>query len=259
MDTHAHLDELPNAGHALEQARLAGVAAVVAVGSDFNSNLKVLGLAQAFPGVVFPALGLHPGEMGEMGQDGVQRTLEQIGASLPRAVALGEVGLDYHKRIRATADKEWQQAVLRDLLALAQRHGKPVLVHSRYAWADALALVQQSGLAKVVFHWFTGPSSVLRGIVEAGYYVSATPAVEYHEEHRRAVRHVPLECLLLETDSPVSYREPNSPKRYQAQPADASRVLRAVAALRGLPEDAVAEVTTANARWLFGLPPLFSP
>ncbi|MBI2918565.1 MAG: TatD family hydrolase [Chloroflexi bacterium] len=258
VDTHAHLDEVQDVGAALERSRAAGVAVVVAVGSDFGSNQKALELAQEFPRGVYPALGLHPGQMGEMGRDGVQRTLEQIEASLPGAVALGEVGLDYHKRVRASADKEWQQAVLRRLLELARRHDKPALVHSRYAWADALALALQSGLDKAVFHWFTGPSSVLRAVIEAGYYISATPAVEYHEEHRRAVSRVPLERLLLETDSPVSYAQANSPERYQAQPADVARVLRAVATLRGLPEDAVAWETTANACRLFGLQPLGS-
>ncbi len=253
VDTHAHLEELPDASAVLEQARRAGVAAVVAVGSDFESNLKVLDLAQRFTGVVYPALGLHPSEIGPMGASGVDRTLQQIDAHLPQAVALGEVGLDYHKRIRAVADKDRQQAVLGQLLRLARQHGRPAIIHSRYAWADALALVQESGLGTAVFHWFTGPSSVLRGIVEAGYYLSATPAVEYHEEHRRAVRQASLDRLLLETDSPVSYARADSPERYQAQPADVLRVLRVVAALRGLSEEALAEATTANAQRLFGL------
>jgi len=252
IDTHAHLEEIADLEAALERARQAGVVAVIAVGSNYASNFQVLEMAERFPRVVYPALGLHPAELGEMGAHGVERTLGQMEEHLARAVAVGEVGLDYHKRVRAAASKEWQQGVLREVLSLARRQGKPAIIHSRYAWGDALALVQQAGV-EAVFHWYTGTSSVLRGLVAAGCFTSATPAVAYHEEHRRAVRQVPVERLLLETDSPVSYRCPDGSGRYPAEPAHLARVLSAVAVLRGMPEALLATQSTRNARRLFGL------
>jgi len=104
-----------------------------------------------------------------------------------------------------------------------------------------------------VFHWYTGTSSVLRDIISQGYFISATPAVEYHEEHRRAIKATPLPQLLLETDSPVCYRR-GSEFEYEAKPADILRVLAEVARLRSISQTKIAEVTTNNALKFFGLP-----
>ena len=104
----------------------------------------------------------------------------------------------------------------------------------------------------LVYHWYTGTSSVLRDIVNQGYFLSVTPAVEYHEEHRRAIKEIPGERLLLETDSPVVYRR-GSEFEYEARPADVVRSLRGAAVLKGISEAQLAELTTANALRLFSL------
>lgn len=248
MDSHAHLDEVPDLPSALEDAAGWGVVAVVAVGSDLESNRKTLDIAGQYPGRVFPALGLHPWELVK-GEGVVEPALAFIEENISKAVAVGEVGLDYKKELVQKASKELQHRVLERLLDIARRHDKPVLVHSRYAWADALELVQRAGVGRAVFHWFTGPSGVLRRIVEAGYYLSATPACTYHQEHRRAVREAPLNRLLLETDSPVTYRDLGRP----AAPGDVAGVLEAVSAIKGMPPGQVAVATTRNAESLLGL------
>ena len=130
------------------------------------------------------------------------------------------------------------------------RHDRPALVHSRYAWRDALSLVEEAGATKAVFHWYTGTSSVLREIIERGYYISATPAVEYHEEHRRAVKETPLDRLLLETDCPVVYGRGGAGE-FRSQPADVARSLKGAALLKGMPEEELARNTTDNAVRLF--------
>jgi len=160
--------------------------------------------------------------------------------------------LDYHKRVRAVAEKDVQNRVLGELLKIAKKYNKPVVIHSRYAWRDALSLVEEAQIEKAVFHWYTGTSSVLRDIVNDGYYISATPAVEYHEEHRRAVKEIPLDRLLLETDSPVVYRR-GSEFEYEARPSDVLRSLRGAARLKGVSEVRLAEITTGNALKFFGL------
>jgi TatD DNase family protein len=249
IDTHAHLDEIGNLEQVLAKARLAGVIAIVAVGSDYESNRKVMQLAELYKDFVYPALGWHPWNIED---SEIDDNLEFIEAHIDRAVAVGEVGLDYHKRVRARADKDRQKQVLREVLRVAGAHKKPALIHSRYAWRDALDLVEEAQLEKAVFHWYTGTSSVLRDIVSQGYYISATPAVEYHEEHRRAVKEIPMERLLLETDSPVVYRR-GSEFEYESSPADVLRSLRGAAELTGVSEAQVAEATTANALRFFGL------
>jgi TatD DNase family protein len=250
FDTHVHLDQFADPQSAIAEARAAGVVGMIAVGTKNTSNTRVLELAAAWPGYVFPALGLHPSDIGELDRQRLDAEISCIEANISRALAVGEVGLDYHKRTLATASKEAQQDVFRVVLEIARSQEKPVLVHSRYAWTDALRLVAESGVSRAVFHWFTGFSSVLKGIIDSGYYVSATPAVEYHEEHRRAVRAVPLERLLLETDAPVWYGRSD---RYQSRPADVVRSLMGAAALREESPEAVADATTRAALALLGL------
>ena len=244
VDSHAHLEELGDLGSAIERAKQSGVVAIVAVGSDYESNHQVLEIAGKYQGFVHPALGLHPGRLNE-DLLSLERHLQFIEDNLSVAVAVGEVGLDYHKRVVGAAGKDLQQKVLGTILALAKRCGKPAIIHSRYAWRDSFELTKKASLEKAVFHWYTGPTNVLREILEQGYFVSATLAVEYHAEHRRAVKEVPLENLLLETDCPVVYQG------HRAEPADVSRALQATAEMKGLSPDFVAEKTTGNALRLF--------
>jgi TatD DNase family protein len=107
---------------------------------------------------------------------------------------------------------------------------------------------------KAVFHWFTGFSSVLKGIIDGGYFISATPAAEYHEEHRRAVKETPLPRLLLETDCPVTY---GRAERYESKPADILRGLKAVSQLKGIAEATIAEQATRNTINFFSLDIVF--
>jgi len=249
IDTHAHLDEIAGLEAVLAAARRAGVSAVVAVGQDVASNQKVLELAKAYHGFIFPALGWHPWNIREAD---IEKNLSFIESHIGEAAAVGEVGLDYHKRVRASADKDLQKQVLGEILRIARAHGRPALIHSRYAWRDALEAVAAAGLAKAVFHWYTGTSGVLRDIIARGYYISVTPAVEYHEEHRRAVKETPLEKLLLETDAPVVYARGREGE-FTSSPADVVRSLRGAAVLKGVSDAEIARVTTENAGRLLGI------
>jgi TatD DNase family protein len=250
IDTHAHLDELENLEAALNKAKEAGVVAMVAVGCNHQSNLKVMGISDSHPGFVYPALGLHPWELGNMDSNGINLTLKFIEEKISQVIAIGEIGLDYDKRVIKVAPKEMQKDTLKYLLTLARRYAKPITIHSRYAWKDAFELVKEAGIEKAVFHWFTGFSGVLKDILEAGYLISATPAAEYHEEHRRAIKETTLDKLLLETDCPVTYGREN---KYSSQPADVIRSLKAVAALKGTDESTIARQTTHTAIEFFHL------
>jgi TatD DNase family protein len=244
IDTHAHLDEIENLGLVLEEAMARGVIAAIAVGSSQQSNVKTLEISQAHNGFVYPAVGLHPWELGNLGTSGVDDNLRFIEQNIASAIAVGEIGLDYDKRVLKVASKELQKEILIQLLDMAREYAKPAIIHSRYAWKDALQIVQAVGIGKAVFHWFTGFSGVLKDIIDGGYCVSATPAAEYHQEHRRAVKEAPLERLLLETDCPVSYgRE----VRYESRPVDVLRSLNAVSQLKGIDAATIAERTTRNA------------
>ncbi|UCC59730.1 MAG: TatD family hydrolase [Dehalococcoidia bacterium] len=250
IDSHVHLDEIENVEEAVQGAKQVGIVVLLAVGQDYDSNLKVLELSEKYKSFVYPALGLHPWNLGGMSESEIDRILRLVEDNIESIVAIGEVGLYYDKRVRARADKDRQKAVFKEILDLASRYKKPVSVHSRYSWKDSFDLVRESMVERAVFHWFTGLSSVLREIVAGGYFISATPAAEYHDEHRRAIKETPLENLLLETDAPVWYGRET---KYKSRPADILRSLKAVAQVRGQEEAVVAEKTTTNAISIFGI------
>jgi len=250
IDTHAHLDEIDDIDTAIQRARQAGVDAILAVGQDMESNKKILQLAAGYPKFVYAALGLHPWSIGNMNPEQIENNIGFIKNNLQPALAIGEVGLDYDKRVLKGAGKDLQKEVLKRLLEIASVFNKPVSLHSRYAWKDCLQLVKEAGIKRAVFHWYTGFSSTLCEIIESGYYISATPAAEYHEEHRRAIKEVPAEQLLLETDCPVYYGREN---RYRSQPVDVVRSLKAAAEIKGMDESELARQTNLNARRLFGI------
>ncbi|MFP3975478.1 MAG: TatD family hydrolase [Dehalococcoidia bacterium] len=251
IDTHAHLDEMKDLDEAIERARVCGLSGIVAMGVDYESNNRVLEIAERYKSIVFPALGCHPGDLPEENEE-IERNLRFIEDNIGRAVAVGEIGLDYHKKIVGRTSKDMQKQVFRQALEIAVRYGKPVSVHSRYAWRDCLTCVQESQVERAVFHWYTGPVNVLREFIGGGYLASATLAVEYHEEHRRAIRETPFDRLMLETDSPVPYRLGET--RHNAEPADVTNVVvDSVAQLKNVGPDVVAERTTANARAFFGI------
>jgi TatD DNase family protein len=250
IDTHNHLNEVENLEQALAKAREEGIQSIIAVGADDASNRQTMEISKQYPSLVFPALGLHPWSLNNLSDEQIGDTLKYIEENIGSIVAVGEIGLDYHKRVLQVASKDKQKEVLKMLLSLAQKYDKPVSIHSRYAWKDCFKLVNEANIKKAAFHWFTGFSSTLADILAAQYFISVTPAAEYHEEHRRAVKHTPLEQLLLETDCPVAYGRED---RYNSQPADLVRSLKAAAGIKEVDIETIAQYTTDNALRLFHL------
>ncbi len=246
VDTHAHLSDLEDREGVIRRAREAGIEAIVAVGGNLETSRATLAWADDYEGYVYPAVGIHPTEW--MG-DNVDVTLSFIDTHIDRCVAVGEIGLDYWNREarKSEAVRERQKEIYVRQLGIAVEHGKPASVHGRGAWEDALGLAREHGPDRIIFHWFSGPQEVLRGALDSGYMISATPAAEFSRDHRAALSEAPLESIVIETDSPVSYHG----KR--AEPSDILLTLRSLAELKGASEKDVAEVTTLNAERFFNL------
>jgi len=240
IDTHAHLDELPDAETAITEARDGGVLNIVAIGQDIPSNQKTIEIAGKHPGFVFPAIGYHPWRLNPDHHDD---TLAYLDQNLEDCVALGEVGLDY----KAKTKKKVQKAIFQDLLAIAKRHSTPVIVHCRYVHETAYRMVKEAGIEKVVFHWYSGALDLIPQIAGDGYYMSATPALLYNPYHAEAIKAVPLPNLLLETDAPVHYQE------LAARPVHVQVTLQEVARVKGVSLEEIAAQTTQNAKACFGL------
>ena len=247
VDSHAHLEDLENLKEAIHRAEAKGVAAIVTMGSDRKSSLWSLEESEKYETEnlrIYPAIGIHPWSLNAGNLAGDLRFIEE---NAYRAAAIGEIGLDYwYRDVRKNSGKkEKQRELFRKLLEIAKRNNKPVSIHSRGAWMDCVEITIEMEVRKAVFHWFTGPEEALKNLLDHGYYVSATPAANYSREHRAAIRNTPLENLLLETDSPVMYRGE------KAEPAYVLRSLSAVAELKGICKEKIAEETTENARRVF--------
>jgi TatD DNase family protein len=249
IDTHAHLDALDGeAASALGRAREAGVTRVIAVGSGLDSCRATLAVAEREEGV-FAALGLHPHQAGEVEEEDV----EQLGELLanPKAVAVGEAGLDHY---RDYAPRDRQLEVFRAQAALAVSLGKPLVVHSRAADEETVAvLAELPEGARVVLHCFSS-LALLGPALEHGWYVSFAGNVTYPnaEELRTAAVRVPSDRLLAETDSP--YLAPQPVRGRPNEPANVLHTLVALAEVRGVDPAELGRTIDANATAVFGLP-----
>ncbi|MDP2653922.1 MAG: TatD family hydrolase [Candidatus Omnitrophota bacterium] len=256
IDTHAHMDQVPDAPSALEESARAGVEAVVAVGVDLASNKANLELKKTVAAPkIFVGLGIHPGNIKA---EEVEDTLTFIRGHLSEAHAIGEIGLDFwYKWVRKDQDKkDEQRRVFRRQLDLAAECGLPAVVHSRGTWQECLDTVRESGVKKAVFHWYSGPVDVLEKILAAGYLVSCSPSLAYSPQSREAIAHAPIEQTMIETDSPVFYRfSADGDDGFQATPKDVFRTLEAYCELKKVDRDRALEILNRNARSFFGMEP----
>ena len=246
IDTHAHFDALADEPPVvIARAREAGVTRAIAVGSGIESCRAAVALAEREEGV-FAALGIHPHQAGGEEAERLEE-LRDLFAS-PRAVAVGETGLDHY---RDYAPHDRQRELFEAQLELAAELGKPVVVHTRAADADTTAaLAGFSGT--VVLHCFSSPG-LLDPALERGWYVSFAGNVTYPNAYdlRAAARAVPAERLLVETDSP--YLSPQPRRGRPNEPANVVHTVAALAQARGDDRDGLAAQIDANADAAFGL------
>jgi TatD DNase family protein len=246
-DTHAHLDACVDpADELVARARAAGVSRIVSIGSGINSCRETLAIARRNDGV-FAALGVHPHQAGEPDAD----RLDDLRGLLldERAVAVGEIGLDFY---RDYAPRDRQRELFARQLELAAELGKPVVVHTRAASEETAAALEPFH-GTVVLHCFSAPE-LLPVARERGYYVSFAGNVTYSKagELRAAATQVPRGRLLAETDSP--YLSPQPRRGRPNEPANVVHTVAALAEARGEEQDELAERLDANAAAAFGLP-----
>jgi TatD DNase family protein len=247
IDAHAHLDACePSAEELIRRARAAGVETVISVGTNIDSCRETVAIAERYE-EVFAILGVHPLEAG--GADaGRLDELEALLASA-RAVALGEIGLDY---FRDRAPRPAQRELLNAQLELAVRLGKPVVIHTREADDDTAAALDGFP-GTIVLHCFSSPA-LLDWALGRDCFISFAGNVTYPSagELREAARLVPPERLLVESDCP--FLAPQPERGRPNEPAFIAHTLAALAELLAEPLAELAARTAANARAAFCLP-----
>lgn len=246
VDTHAHLGDpvFDNDRQAvIDRAQRAGVGTIITVGETLENAKRNIALARMHD-CLKPAAGLYP-EYADL--DEATRLITYIRNNRESFCAIGEVGLDF----RIAGDDETrdiQRGVFLQFIKLAGELGLPLNIHSRSAGRHAVQMLLENNAVRVQMHAFDGKASAALPAVEAGYFFSIPPSVCRSRQKQKLVKHLPLSCLLVESDSPVLGPDP----AVRNEPANISTVVQVIAELKSIPERIVAESIRENTFRLYG-------
>jgi TatD DNase family protein len=252
IDTHAHLDDPKFAGDlaaVVARAAAAGLQLVITIGTDAATSARNVQLAETFP-LLRAAVGIQPNHVAEA-QPGDWAAIVAL-AKHPKCIAIGETGLD---RYWDRAPFPLQEDYFARHLALARETRKPVVIHCREAESDTVRMLRAEfdahGPVAGVMHSFTGDAATAKACLEMGLYISFAGMVTYKnaENLRQAAATIPLNRLLVETDSPYLAPVPNRGKRNE--PAYVIHTAECLAKVLGVSMDVIDDHTTRNARALF--------
>ncbi len=246
VDTHTHICDPgfdADRKEVLNRAADAGVTTVIAVGENMDDARRNLELAGQHP-MIRPAAGLYPTIL-DLEQANKMHAF--IRRERPRLVAIGEVGLDFWV-VKEASQKELQKEILKGFISLSRELDLPLNIHSRSAGRHAVALLLENGATRVQMHAFDGKASAALPAVEAGFFFSVPPSVVRSRQKQKLIKHLPLSCLLAETDSPVL--GPDHKKRNE--PANITLAIQAIAELKSTAVDEVLEAVGENTRRLYG-------
>ena len=253
IDTHTHLDDTRYDGdrnETIERARKAGVGAFLTIGCDLATSRSAVTLADQHADV-YASVGVHPHEVKHIG-DGWYDELRRL-ARHEKVVAYGEIGLDYHYNHSSPQE---QRQRFREQLQLARELRLPVIIHTREAQQDTIAILKEEMASEVggVFHCFSGDAWLAKDALDLGFYLSFSGILTFQNATmlREIARQTPLDRVLIETDCPYLTPVPHRGKRNE--PAFVSHVARQLAEIHSeLSLEKIEEATTDNARRLFRL------
>lgn len=256
VDSHCHLnfpgliERLPQIREDMRAAKVDQALVISTTLEEFDAVHDIALHDEA----LWASVGVHPDN-----EDVLEPTVDMLveRAGRDRVVAIGETGLDYYRLgERSVADMAWQRDRLRVHVRAARAVHKPLIIHTRSASADTLAILAQERADDVggVFHCFTETAEVARGALALGFHISFSGILTFRtaEDLRAVAREVPLERCLIETDSP--YLAPVPYRGKTNTPAYVPHVAAELARVKGLPVEEVAAATSANFRRLFGIP-----
>lgn len=252
FDTHAHLDDDrfdKDRDEVVNQCKLDGVELILNAGSNMETSVKAIALAKKYE-LIYAAVGVHPHDAAEMDEEtaGVLAAL----AENKKVRAIGEIGLDYHYDF---SPRDVQKKRFIEQIDLARQLGLPVIIHDREAHGDVMDIFKKTRIKEVggVLHSFSGSAEMALECIKLGLYISISGPVTFNNARKtvEAVKQVPMEMLLIETDSPYLTPVPYRGKRNY--PGYVRFVAEKIAEIKGLYYEEVAQQTLENGKRLFGI------
>ncbi|HEY5537871.1 MAG TPA: TatD family hydrolase [Acetobacterium sp.] len=253
IDSHAHIDEEKydnDREEVLENARAAGVELIINPASDEESSRRAVALSEKYP-MVYATVGFHPHDAKSYNCKEHGQMLREW-AKKDKVIAIGEIGLDYHYDL---SPRDIQQSVFVDQLMIAKEIALPVVIHNRESMEDMWRLLKEHFSPEVggVMHSYSGSVEMARIFLDMGFYLSISGTLTFKNARKlpEVVAMMPLNRLLVETDSPYMTPTPHRGKRNE--PAYVRFVAEEVARIRGMSIEALEEITTENTKRVFGI------
>ncbi|WP_342303685.1 TatD family hydrolase [Methanolobus sp. ZRKC5] len=247
IDSHCHLD-FPKFNkdrpETIERARKSGVIEMINSGIDYKTNSNSLELAKKYE-FMHATLGLSPQMVPDADDAKIKQILSQIERNIDKAIGVGEAGLDFYY-CTSDAGRKRQEDVFRQVIEIADRYNKTLIIHGRDG--EDLALEMTKDLDRVIFHCYGGSLETMKNIVDAGHYISVPTLVCFSEHHKSIAKNLPLDNMLIETDSPYL-----SPRKGRNEPAFVLDSVPVIAHLKEMEEAEIAMATMQNTRRAFEL------
>ena len=251
IDAHVHLSDAEYTGHIDEliaDAKNSGVTALVTNSMDLKTCQNDIKLAEQYPNLVYPALGIHPWNVNVIEEKELQETIDFIQKQKGAIKAIGEIGLD----CKYETVWEKQTMVFDKMLRLAEELELPVIIHSRGTTDVIVEMLQSYKLKRVLLHWFSHPMSALTKALDNGYFITEGPPATYSNGIREVIDKTPITNLLTETDGPVTYwKQPFNGQL--TKPSYIRNVVGAVAEIKKIPTEEVADQIIKNFETFFNI------
>ncbi len=250
FDTHTHLDDKKfdaDRDELIASLKSQGLSLLVNIGADIKSSKKSIELSGKYD-FIYASVGVHPSDTGKLTDSDIV-TLEQLAAH-KKVVAIGEIGLDYYWD---EPDREIQKHWFKKQLELAKKLNMPYIIHDRDAHADTLEIIKESGYTNGVMHCFSGSVEMAKEVVKMGMYVSLSGTVTFkNAKNIKAVAEiVPLERLLIETDSPYLTPEPYRGQRNNS--GYVKYIAKEIAKIRKMTVEEIAKITLENGKRFYNI------
>ena len=249
-DSHAHLDDPQfdaDRDAVIQKIKDAGVAYLNNIGADMKTSAASIKLAEKNE-FIYAAVGVHPSETTDMTESDIDELRRM--AAHPKAVAIGEIGLDYHYE---DTNKELQKKWFRRQLELAKELDMPVVIHDRESGGECIAILKEMGITNGVMHCYSGSAETAKELLDMGFHISFTGVLTFKNAKKavQAVSVIPMDRLMIETDCPYMAPEP-----YRGTRNDSSyvgRVAEKMAEIKGISVTEVERITCENAKRFFGI------